>query len=180
MGMELVWLCAVRGRPFLPSPHRVDSGRLWRDVRMELAVVGRMPPILLAPCSLPGRIHHRLSGKSEVADVKSKSAGRIDPFTIAKVIAVAMVLVPHIFDGSFPRGYFTLLRWIVCPVLAVIAYRAYEAKRIPWAWVFGVDAAIFNPIFPAYLRSLWPLVDCATAALLVASFFLRLRESKRP
>jgi hypothetical protein len=37
-----------------------------------------------------------------------------------------------------PYSFYTLLRWICCPVFAYSAFAAYEKNRVLWVWVFGV------------------------------------------
>ncbi len=108
------------------------------------------------------------------------------PFICARVIAAILVVVPFFFQGPYsdsrsllPGGFFILIRWIVCPVLAVLAYRAYKAQKIAWTWVFGIDAAIFNPIFLTRLGKLWLVVDLATAGLLLVSFFFAFSRNPR-
>ena len=112
------------------------------------------------------------------------------PFGYARLLALVLLGIPFFNQDQYghtllPAGYFILLRWIVCPLLAVTAYRAYKAGGSAWTWVYGVDAAIFNPIFPSALGELWPLVDVITGALIIASFFLAFgrapkAESRQP
>ncbi|MBI4262102.1 hypothetical protein HY624_01090 [Candidatus Uhrbacteria bacterium] len=74
--------------------------------------------------------------------------------------------------GSWPYGYYQLLRWIVCGVGAYSAYKAYELGRTGWAWTFGVITILFNPILPFYMqRETWQVIDIvATVPFLVFPF----------
>jgi hypothetical protein len=177
MGVELVWFRRICGASLLHSYPRVNSRYLLCNIRMGLALVGCVPAVLLAHnfcCSL--RLYRHALGESIHTPMTPKPTSKINPFAIAKLAAIAMLTVPHFIDGHMPHGYYTLLRWIVCPILGLLAYQAYEAKRTPWAWVFGITAAIFNPIVPAWLGTVWIPVDFAAATLIVVSFFLRLNK----
>jgi hypothetical protein len=56
-----------------------------------------------------------------------------------------------------PYSYYTLLRWICCPVFAYSAFAAYEKNRVLWVWVFGVLAALYNPIFRVHRECQWDI-----------------------
>jgi hypothetical protein len=74
-------------------------------------------------------------------------------------------------------GYFVLLRWVVCGVSAFCAFLSYSLKRIPWTWLFGLLAILFNPLAPIRLaRQTWAYFDVATGLLLLASIFF-IKES---
>jgi hypothetical protein len=110
------------------------------------------------------------------------------PFAFARVLALAVIAFPLVMrlahDGAtkLPYGYFELLRWVVCPALAVTSYRALKARSASVAWTYGIVAAIFNPIFPARLGGgVWIYVDFAALTLIVASFFFAFgRDQKKP
>jgi len=74
-------------------------------------------------------------------------------------------------------GYFVLLRWIVCAASAFCAYLSYSLKRVPWTWLFGLIALLFNPLAPIRLdRQTWTYLDAATGFVLLLSI-LFFRES---
>jgi len=50
-----------------------------------------------------------------------------------------------------PSEYYQLLRWVICPVAAFLAYIYHELDKMPWAIGFGIVALIFNPFIPLYL-----------------------------
>jgi len=75
--------------------------------------------------------------------------------------------------GSWPYGFFTLLRFVVFAATAYIAWIAYEAKQEKWIWIFGFLAVIFNPFIPLYFsRSFWVIVDLIVAVFLIISIFV--------
>jgi hypothetical protein len=88
---------------------------------------------------------------------------------VAPVIASALLFWAL---SRHPYGYFTLLRWVVCGVAAYSAYLSTTEKRIPWAWIFGIVALIFNPLIPARIdRATWTYVDVAVGILFLLSLF---------
>ncbi len=100
-------------------------------------------------------------------------------FVIARLLAVVGLILPF-FSGNryedtplhLPYGYYVLLRWVVCPVLAFSTVYCYELRKIVWVWIFGIAAVIFNPLVPLYLgKPMWHFINGATALLLVVSFF---------
>lgn len=93
-----------------------------------------------------------------------------NPFTILRVVAALLLIVAF---GDHPYAYYQMLRWVVCGVTGYGAFVAYEKKNIPWAWVFGITAVLFNPIMPFYMqRETWQMFDIAAALVLVVSLFM--------
>lgn len=71
-----------------------------------------------------------------------------------------------------PYGYYVLLRVVVCASCAYLAVRAFETSKRDWVWVLGVTALVYNPIVPIRLtRGIWSLVNVATVAILVTTFW---------
>jgi len=79
-----------------------------------------------------------------------------------------------------PYSFYTLLRWICCPVFAYSAFAAHGKKRVPWVWVFGVLAALYNPVFRVELdRGTWIIVNWLTVGtILIAIGFFWASETK--
>jgi Family of unknown function (DUF6804) len=78
---------------------------------------------------------------------------------VAWLVAAGMLVYAAI--ENHPYSYYTLLRWICCPVFAYSAFAAHEQNRLPWAWIFGVLALLYNPLFRVHLdRSTWTGVNC--------------------
>jgi hypothetical protein len=63
----------------------------------------------------------------------------------------------------------------VCGVAAYSAYLSTKINRVPWAWVFGIVALMFNPISPSRIgRATWAYIDIAVGMLfLVSLVFVR-------
>ena len=87
---------------------------------------------------------------------------------IPQAIATAMLLWALV--PSNPYAYYTLLRWVACPIFAFLAIRAAERRRVGWAWILGATAAAYNPVVRMHLtRELWTLVNLATIGVAIAS-----------
>jgi len=93
---------------------------------------------------------------------------------------VATVMLIFAVTGKHPYSFYTLLRWICCAVFAYSAFTAHEKNRVPWAWIFGVLAVLFNPIMPVHLqRDTWQMIDWLTIGVIVVaavSFLPRWKE----
>jgi hypothetical protein len=95
-------------------------------------------------------------------------------------LAAAAMLVYAVME-KHPYSYYTLLRWVCCPVFAYSAFSAHEKNRVLWVWFFGVLAALYNPIFRVHLdRSTWIGVNWFTvgAIIVAAVAFWRVRASQ--
>lgn len=96
--------------------------------------------------------------------------GKVEGYTIARVIAAALLLLAL---ADLPYGYYTLLRLLVCAVGAYGAYLAYSMNRQGWTWTLGAIAVLFNPIIPIYLeREAWAPIDIGVAVVLLVSIRL--------
>src|SRR5262249_16298188 len=85
---------------------------------------------------------------------------------IAWLVAAGMLVYAAI--EKHPYSYYTLLRWICCPVFAYSAFAAHERDRMPWVWVFGVLALLYNPIFRVHLdRATWTGVNWFTVGAII-------------
>lgn len=72
-----------------------------------------------------------------------------------------------------PYGFYTLLRWIVCGSAAYTVYICTTMKRVPWAWVLGMIALMFNPFIPPRIeRATWVYIDVVTGIILLISIFV--------
>lgn len=90
-----------------------------------------------------------------------------------RLVAVIMLLWA-LTDN--PYGYYILLRWVVCSTFVYCAIGAYRTGNESWAWIFGVIASVYNPIFPLHLgRPIWSLVNVVSVVLIIVSLF-RLKE----
>ena len=93
---------------------------------------------------------------------------------------VAAGLLVYAVVERHPYSFYTLLRWICCPVFAYSAFAAYEKNRVLCVWVFGVLAALYNPIFRVHLdRNTWIGVNWFTVAVIaVGGIAFRLDKKK--
>ncbi len=87
---------------------------------------------------------------------------------MARIIAIIMLLVALMPN---PYGYYILLRWVICGICAYYVFEAVKSRNQSWAWVFGIGAIIYNPVFPLHLgRSVWSVVNIASVVVIFASF----------
>ena len=97
---------------------------------------------------------------------------------IAKLIAAGMLFWAL---GRHQYDYYVLLRWIVCGVGALAAFRASQVKKNGWAWALAIVALLFNPIVPVHLtRGTWVFVDVGAALLLLVSIIAVERHKGLP
>jgi Family of unknown function (DUF6804) len=83
---------------------------------------------------------------------------------------VATVILVLAVTGRHPYGFYTLLRWICCAAFAFSAFVASEKNRVPWVWIFGVLAMLFNPIVPLpFKRDTWQMIDWVTIGVIVVA-----------
>ena len=67
-----------------------------------------------------------------------------------------------------PYGYYTVLRVVVCAACVFLAVRTLAKGKIPWVWVLGVAAVIYNPVFHIHFsRGVWSVVNVATIIMFV-------------
>jgi Tfp pilus assembly protein PilV len=105
--------------------------------------------------------------------MKSKIFGLYTAWLIAAVMLVFAVV------GRHPYSYYTLLRWVCCTVFVYSAVTSFQLKRVLWAWIFGVQAVLFNPLIQFHFRrDTWQTLDVVSvgciviAAVLIAVFVL--------
>jgi len=82
--------------------------------------------------------------------------------------AILLLLVSQ-FDWSY--DFYQLLRVVVSFTAAYHAYALYERKNDLWMLYAGV-VILFNPLLPIHLdRSIWAIVDFATAFVFIRGYF---------
>jgi len=88
-----------------------------------------------------------------------------------KIFAISLLLIAL---GDHPYSYYTLLRWLVTIIGALVAYDFYENKNTNWMWLFIAIAILFNPIFLIYFsKDTWQLLDLITAVIFLVSIFIK-------
>ncbi len=87
---------------------------------------------------------------------------------LPQVITCAMLL--WALRDSNPYGYYVLLRMVCCGVFSWLCFGAVQQGRIPWAWVLGITALVYNPFIPIHLtRHIWSVVNLLTVGVALAS-----------
>ena len=117
------------------------------------------------------------SGGSAVVNIERRGIAGLVGLYIAWLVAAAMLVYAVI--EKHPYSYYTLLRWVCCPIFAYSAFAAYKRNRTPWVWAFGVLALLYNPLFCVHLnRSTWTGVNWFTvgAIIIAAVSFWRIRS----
>jgi hypothetical protein len=90
---------------------------------------------------------------------------RISTALLVVAIAIGIALIP-----TMPYGYYSVMRWPVCGLSAWLAISAYRSGLEGWAWVWGLIAGIYNPIFRVHAtRELWSIVNVVT--IVIAAWF---------
>jgi hypothetical protein len=98
-----------------------------------------------------------------MADMK-----RIAGLYVAWLVAAGLLVYAAV--ERHPYSFYTLLRWICCPVFGYSAFAAYEKNRVLWVWIFGVLAGLYNPIFRAHLdRTTWIGVNWFTVGVIAVA-----------
>lgn len=111
-------------------------------------------------------------------DVISEYRRNIGGLYIAWIIAAGMLVFAVI--TNHPYSFYTLLRWVCCPVFAYSAVFALQTLRVAWAWIFGVLAALYNPLVRVHLdRQTWVAVNWFTIGVIVLAAVLFWRDRKQ-
>jgi hypothetical protein len=117
------------------------------------------------------RTHH--------ADAMNKEAMR--GLYIGWGIAFALLVVA--VAGVQIHGLFVFLRWFCFLAFAFSVVASVRLMRPVWAWVFAMEAVLFNPFVQIHLkRGLWQAIDwLALGSIGVAGimFWKRLKETHR-
>lgn len=86
--------------------------------------------------------------------------------------AIIMLLVAS-SNESLSRGFYQILRILVCGVSGYFSFKSWKQKYYNWAWALGTIAILFNPIAPIELdKDTWKKIDFFIAIIL-AGFLLR-------
>ena len=94
--------------------------------------------------------------------------------------AIAIPLLLWALNPGNPYGYYIILRVICCACFAYLATYTYSINKTGWTWVFGVIAFIYNPIIRVHsTRTIWSIVNVATAILAFASIFALAPSTER-
>jgi hypothetical protein len=91
-------------------------------------------------------------------------------YVVAQVICAALLFLAL---PNQPYVYYKILRWFVFLTTSLTAIRCFKADKPKWvlilAFLFVGIAALFNPIFPVYLKKTnWQIIDIITAVIFIA------------
>lgn len=94
----------------------------------------------------------------------------INAIPIPTLVSITMLLMAML--GSWPYGFYVLLRLVVCLTSIFNASFAYKKKQKQWMYTMGFIALLFNPIIKIHFdKSTWQLIDLVTAIILAFSVF---------
>ena len=80
------------------------------------------------------------------------------------IIGVILLLLGALL--GYTRSY-TLLRWDVMGLCAIVALQSFSSRRYYWGWLFVFFGILFNPFHPpAFSRTEWQVLDAMLIALL--------------
>ncbi|OOZ74121.1 hypothetical protein BOW50_12530 [Solemya velum gill symbiont] len=87
----------------------------------------------------------------------------------ATVIYIAIALL-FIAVAPLPYGYYTLLRIVATGVFLWAAFVSYERGHEALPWIFGLLAALFNPLIVIHFpKEIWAVIDIASGIFLYAT-----------
>ena len=122
------------------------------------------------------------AGMKSTAPISTSVAGvkaglnlyaRLETYFSVSVIARAVAVV-LLFWGlaRHPSDYYTVIRWVVCGVVAYSTFVAFSLKKNTWVWGLGFIALFFNPLIPVRLnKDTWEIIYVVTAFTLIISIF---------
>ncbi len=96
---------------------------------------------------------------------------------IPQAIIIPMLILA--LNPDNPYGYYILLRWVCCAAFVFLALYAITLEKFGWVWVFGVTAAIYNPILivPG-TREMWSVVNIVTIGIAIVSIIVLKKRSE--
>lgn len=100
------------------------------------------------------------------------SAKARPPLWLSLTVAASCLLAL----GDWPYGYYQLLRLIVTGYAAWIAFHSAALSRLPWLWVFGFIALLYNPLFKISMSRDAHAVENVATAVAVVIELLRARR----
>jgi hypothetical protein len=110
--------------------------------------------------------------------MRGRGISRLIGLYVAWFVAAGMLVFAAV--ERHPYSFYTLLRWICCPIFAYSAFAAYEKKRVLWVGVFGVLAGLYNPVFRVHLdRDTWLGVNWFTVSVIAAAAFVFWLDKKK-
>ena len=97
-------------------------------------------------------------------------------FTISLKIILSLLLFLCLLD--MPYGYYQLVRFIAAAVFVFFSYQSYKQGDIPYSYLFGVLAILFQPFIKISLgREIWNIVDVIVGIGLLVTIFWKRKEA---
>jgi hypothetical protein len=93
-------------------------------------------------------------------------------FVSATSVACALLLIGIEID--LPHEYYTILRFAVCGVAALLAREFWEYPERCWKYCMAALAILYNPILPIHLtREIWTPINYVTIPILACAVYAR-------
>ena len=87
------------------------------------------------------------------------------------VAAAVMLILGSV--GSWPYGFYQLLRLVVCGTSIYVAIQCFGSHRSVWAWTMSAIAVLFNPVFIVrFTRQQWQPIDLVVGVAFIAASIL--------
>jgi glucose-6-phosphate-specific signal transduction histidine kinase len=98
---------------------------------------------------------------------------------LPEAVIVIMAIVALRKDN--PYSYYIFLRWVACPVLGWIAWKAYSrGSGIMMVIAAGVLAVLFNPLIRVMLdRDKWEILNIAMIAVAIWSVVVSVKPKQK-
>lgn len=93
---------------------------------------------------------------------------------IAVGVGLLLAGLDGFLDFGFERGYFMLLRFVVCAAFGFWAWDAHDRGMGGWRNAFGLVALFYNPFLPVRLgdRELWEVLNLLTLGMVFMSWWI--------
>jgi hypothetical protein len=128
------------------------------------------------------KIYYRLRQKVSPA-VRQTAPKQTPQKYIPDIIVCAMLLWAICYEDN-PYAYYQLLRVACFGVFAYFTFKHIEAQKTGWAWVFGIVALIYNPLFPFHFERdgeliCWVNINWLTVALVCVHAIAKATREKK-
>jgi hypothetical protein len=98
---------------------------------------------------------------------------------LTNIIKVILTVLFFLCLADMPYGFYQFVRFAGLIGFAILAYQAHEQVRKTEMIIYGGLALLFQPIFKIALgREMWNIVDVIVGIGLIASIFMKPKESQ--
>jgi len=92
---------------------------------------------------------------------------------LSNSIKITLSVLLFLCLAKMPYGYYQFVRAAGLIGFIILAYNAYERKRIPEMIIYGGLALLFQPVYKIVLeRQIWNIVDVIVGVALLVSIFI--------